>query len=249
MLADRIIDSHTHTTLSDGRLTPYELEIFALNKGVKFGIADHLSNRHSINSDETFIDYLENIGDIDCFKSAEIDIEDDLPVSVELIDSLDYLIGGVHSLDIDGENRYFFADGGEILDGDYFMDFLLDKMIGGIEKHPVDIIAHANYIPAFVEGTQHTLWTKKRSLQLIEVVKEYGVFIEISNHWKVPGRKFMELAISKGVNFSLGSDGHSKESVFDLGYPLKIVREFNIPAERLFYPIEFYKRYDRMLLV
>lgn len=231
-----MIDTHTHTTLSDGKMTPQELEALAKKLGVEFGISDHISPRHRINTDETFKEYLEELSGIDCYKSAEIDLEFEIPISDELLGQLDYLIGGLHSIDYEGENIYFFGEGRRIEDGELFVEMLLTKIIEGIERYPVDIVAHSTYIPDFVEGDSIDLWTEERKLRLIEASVENDVSIEISNHWYVPDRSFIGMALDRGVKFSMGSDGHSADTVFDLEYPLKIVDEMGLTSKNIFIP-------------
>ena len=52
----------------------------------------------------------------------------------------------------------------------------------------------------------------------------------------VPRPRQIELALDAGVTFALGSDAHRRPELFDLAYPLRMIEQFRIPADRIFHP-------------
>ena len=125
---------HTHTTYADGKDTPEEIVLAAIDKGfASLGFSEHSYLTYSSAPNQLTPDKIQQYkaeirnlkdkyrGKIDVFCGLEYDFYSDIDV-----DDFDYLIGSVHYLDVDGKivtfdrgytqtlnyiNDYFSGDG------------------------------------------------------------------------------------------------------------------------------------------
>jgi histidinol phosphatase-like PHP family hydrolase len=236
-------DLHNHTNFSDGTLNPHQLKALADKIGMSIGISDHLEYG-SISTVDIFNEYVNTLNMLGVHKGVELGLVGDVPVPYELLDKLDYIIGGLHRFNVEGQNIEIFGNG--VYDGsvDVFMNNLVRALVRCVEKYPVDILAHPTYIPDFVMGLSdvQSLWTYDRMASIIEVCVDNGVAIEISNRWKVPHEDFIRIAIDMGAIFSASSDGHSERWYLKLDYPLSVIESLGIPESRIFSPDSSVKR-------
>ena len=106
---------HTHTHYVDGKDTPEEMILTAIERGFdSIGFSDHSLMKNSFLSckmtPDAFARYKAEVralkekyrGVLDVFCGLEYDFYSDVPT-----DDLDYLIGSVHYLDCDGEIASF----------------------------------------------------------------------------------------------------------------------------------------------
>ena len=154
---------HTHTTYTDGKDTPEEMVLAAIERGfASLGFSEHsylpyssAPNQLTLDKMKQYKEQIRNLkdkykGKIDVFCGLEYDFYSDLNV-----DGFDYLIGSVHYLNIDGKivtfdrgypqtldyiNEYFAGDGLA------FATKYFDTVSRLPEKLNFDIIGHFDLI-------------------------------------------------------------------------------------------------------
>jgi histidinol phosphatase-like PHP family hydrolase len=229
------IDLHIHTVHSDSQLTVAEVARLAKRKHVIAGICDHLSPYHKMFEEGAFDEYVADVRAHELLLGAEYCIGETIPVDEGRLDRLDYLEGGLHALKIDGE-KYFFWGAGVPEDVDAFMEEYVAVVLSALAEDPIDVIAHATYLPGALADRYDDIWDERRCGELWAAAAERGVAVEISGRWMVPRPRQIGRALEAGVTFALGSDAHRRSELFDLDYPLRMIEQFRIPEDRIFLP-------------
>lgn len=234
-------DLHVHTTFSDGKNTPEEMVLAAIEKGMeRIGFSDHSYTFF----DESYCmgrgqiqDYRASIAALKAKYKQKIEvlcgIEQDFYADVPT-DGYDYVIGSVHYLKVgnayvpvdetpeillDAAQRYF---GGDIyrLTGEYYR-----TVAEAAEKTNADIIGHFDLISKFNEAGSLfneadpryiTAWTAAADRLL-----EAGIPFEINTGaiargyktMPYPAAPIMEYLRSRGGRFVLSSDSHRADTL------------------------------------
>jgi histidinol phosphatase-like PHP family hydrolase len=241
-------DLHVHTTMSDGDLSLAEVVAIATSLGVTVGIADHVSSRNQvlfISSAERLERYLQAIGAAPVFRSGELCWCDPFAtgLAADVLDRFDYLVGSNHGFALpDGT---FASPWWRSLPEawaarpDDLMEIMVHNLCDMVRSMPIQIAAHSTLLPAALltlEPDLHAWWTEEREDRFIEAAVRSGVALEISNRYRLPHPRFLRKAREAGARFSLGSDGHHRDQVAQLGWAVQAAREAGIGDEHLFVP-------------
>lgn len=241
-------DLHAHTTFSDGTLSLEEVVELAEARGVRIGIADHVSsrNRAQFVADERELrDYLDALDGAPVFRSGEFCWCDDLwqTLPAELMDRFDYRIGSNHG--------FWLPDGSMASPwwkalpapwkgrADELMELMVLNLCDLVRTMPVQILAHPTLTPPALyalEDDVHAWWTEEREDRFVEAVVESGVALEISNRYRLPHDRLLRKAREAGGSFSLGSDGHHAEQIARLDWAVETARRVGITDRELFTP-------------
>jgi histidinol phosphatase-like PHP family hydrolase len=241
-------DLHCHTTMSDGRLSLDEVVRLAAERGVRVGIADHVSGRTPhlmVSSEAAFVAYLEALEGADVWRAAEFCWCDDFGARLpdELLSRLDYRVGSNHGFPLPGGGMGSpwwqtlpepWADRPQAL-----MDVLVSELCRMVRTMPIQIAAHSTLTPPALyalEGDVEAWWTPEREDRYVQALAESGVALEISNRYRLPHDRLLRKALHAGVRFSLGSDGHTVEQVARLEWATETARRVGITDRQLFVP-------------
>lgn len=233
----RYTDLHTHTTFSDGKNTPEEMVLAAIEKNMAcIGISDHSYTKMDASyclQREEIPEYQRIIGQlkekyqehIKVLCGIELDACSDISTQ-----GFDYVIGSVHHVDVEGDSipvdwradlivngveKYF---GGDIyaLAEAYFR-----KAATFARKKGIDVIGHIDVMTKFNEqtllfDTEHPRY-KKAWIDAVDELLTLDVPFEINTGAISRGYRtspYPELAIAKyicsrGGRLILSSDAHS----------------------------------------
>lgn len=226
-----IKDLHTHTIYSDGKLTPEEICSIAKAKGYLVGISDHCGEgSFQINNDEQFRHYLKALEGLPVFRSAELDLGTEVRISRQLLDECDYLIGGVHSIG----DLNFFDSQARLPATRVILERMLDLIETKAQQHRFHILAHPGLLPSKLRPEAEKVLDNKWSQLLVGLALKYGFALEISTRWELPSYETIQTALEAGVMFSLGSDGHGRDTACRLDYSLRMVEKAGICPDRIF---------------
>lgn len=95
---------------------------------------------------------------------------------------------------------------GTIADPQEFMDTLVARAVGILEREPVDIYVNPTFVPDQIAKDYDRLWTDERITKVVRAAKKGGVAIEINNRYKLPGLRFLQAAKAEGLKFSFGTN-------------------------------------------
>lgn len=225
----KISDLHNHTTFSDGRLSPGEVWAIANEKGYRVGISDHCGEgTFQINNDADFGNYLKELRKHPVLRAAELDLGTRLFISAQMLGECDYIIAGVHSID----GLDFFDRNAKLPPPEVLLDKMLDLIEAKARQYRFHVLAHPGLLPVGMRDEKERLLGEKWGLRLTELALKYGFALEISSRWELPSIDTVKLALDAGVDFSLGSDGHCRESVCRLEYSLRLAEKLKIPENR-----------------
>jgi histidinol phosphatase-like PHP family hydrolase len=180
-----------------------------------------------------------------------VGVEFDLGVAPELRDatreSLDYLIGSVHQIDVAPGEWISYDDAGAFLkgrittfrDAKKFLDPPLQRRIlertleivrVGIERDRIDILGHPTMGPLAALGDPESSYPVEYQERLIVMCVAAGVAIEVNECYGVPHRAFLERAHRLGARFSVGSDSHF--TLRPLDKTMEMIRAAALPEAR-----------------
>lgn len=241
-------DLHAHSTLSDGDLAPAEVARLAAERGVRIGIADHVSTRNL----ERFVSNIERLRAY--FRAVE-----PLPVWVagefcwcdvmwrelpgEMMDRFDYRIGSNHGFVLAGGD--FLSPWAQALPPAWaarpeaVMDAIADNLCEMVRTMPIQIAAHSTLLPPALlrlEPDVEAWWTEAREDRYVDALADSGVALEISNRYRLPHDRLLRKAGEAGVRFSLGSDGHTRAQVARLEWSVQTAMRVGVSAGELFVP-------------
>lgn len=241
-------DLHVHTTMSDGLLSLAEVVAEGEARGVRVGIADHVSSRNPslmVSTAAEFGRYLAALEEAPVWRSAEFCWCDTLVLELppELLDRLDYRVGSNHGFRLPGGGMG--SPWWESLPEPWnarphaLMDVLVDELCRMVREMPIQIAAHSTLTPPALlalEPDVHAWWTPVREDRYVQALVESGVALEISNRYRLPHDRLLSKALQAGARFSLGSDGHTRNQVARLDWAAATARRVGITDGELFVP-------------
>jgi len=228
---------HTHTTYSDGKNTPEEYVIAAINAGLgSFGFSDHAYVPNDIGFSMkagVFPDYLNELNRLKKKYSGQLEIYIGLEGDASHMPSregLDYLIGSVHYLFDEVTGTYHSVDYMPDDPRDAVSD-IRDKVSGGdirktvelyyeavidlVSRHKFDILGHIdlivkrNEIEKYFDSTSD--WYLRATARAVEAVKASGCILEVNTG-----------AVNRGFTSHPYPEKHVLSQVFAAGIPVTI---------------------------
>lgn len=236
------LDCHAHTVWSDGTLTPEQLLDTVRARGVRPGIADHVSGNvaGAVKTLEQVRAYLDDLERHDVARGAEFCWHDALwrELPDEIARRFTHRIGSLHAVELAGGEwlHMFQRDIPRDLSVDDYMDAHLLTLERFAFEMPVDILAHPTLLPLPMRALPlEEVWTEAREERAVAALRVAGIAFEISNRYR-PHARFVRRAADAGVRLSLGSDGHTGEQVGDVAFSLALARECGVADEALYDP-------------
>ena len=240
-----LFDHHVHTDRSDGTKT---LADRAESARVRpHGVSDHFPFPHGMRRDEDVLRYIDEARRL----GLRVGIEYDLGVAPELRattrETLDYLIGSIHQVDVVPGKWISYDNAGAFLKGQVtnfreakrFVDPLLQRQIlertleivrVGIERDRIDILGHGTMGPLAALGDPEQVYPAEWQERLIGLCLAADVAIEVNECYRVPHQAFLERAHRLGARFSVGSDSHF--TIRPLDKTMEMIRAASLPEAR-----------------
>ena len=233
-------DFHMHTHFCDGKDSPEEMILSAIEKGLKtVGVCLHSVVDNSI---QEYVDLEKEKGFCEKMSVLKEKYKDKINVfcgiewdlfTLNSVGEYDYVIGSSHFIQKDG--KYYFVDRSEqeflitareAFNGDYyaFAEYYFAQVEEIASLNP-DIIGHIDLITKFNEGNKYfdtknpryVSAYKKAIDKLVLIGKPFEVNMgAISRGYRsepYPALDVLEYIKEKGGKLILSSDSHSKENV------------------------------------
>jgi histidinol phosphatase-like PHP family hydrolase len=229
--------------MSDGELTISELIDVVRARGVRPSVTDHLSAEVSIavKSVAAVREYLDALEPFDVARGGEFCWNDLLwrEIPDELVSRFTHRIGSLHAVHLPGENDWFSMWERalpENLTPAAYMTYHIDELERFAAEMPVDILAHPTLLPLPIRDLPvDELWTESLEERLVNALFDAGIAFEISNRYR-PHERLVQRAHDRGVQLSLGSDGHTRAQVGDIAFPLEMAKRVGAEEAALFDP-------------
>jgi len=218
----KLFDHHIHTERSDGTVSLAER---ARTVDVRpHGVSDHFPWPGKMRDDDDVLRYLDDAARL----GLRVGLEYDIGVAPELRattrESLHYVIGALHQLEVDGV-WIPFDEAGAFLKGKVaafsererfgddalarrIRERMLDVVRQSFERDGIDILGHGTMSPLAALGDPERVYPAEWQQQLIQLCLDADVAIEVNEAYGVPHREFLERAQRMGARFSVGSDTH-----------------------------------------
>ena len=235
-------DYHMHTTFCDGKNTPEEMVLSAINKGLKeVGVVIHShlpfypqGACKGVEGEQAFAREMARVKDKYADKiSVKCGIEMDF-FSPHVPENFDYIIGSVHFFDVgdklypidSSEEKFRFAIS-EAFGGDVYAaaENYYNNVSLVVKKHNADIIGHIDLITKFNEVDSMIDTANPRYVKAwksaVDSLIPYGKPFEvntgaISRGYRTSPYPALDIANyikSKGGKLIMSSDSHSAENI------------------------------------
>lgn len=236
------VDCHAHTTCSDGSLEIAELVDHVRARGVRPGVADHVSRdvAYSIKSVEAARGYVEALEEHPVARGAEFCWHDTLwrELPDDILVRLTHRIGSLHGIFLPGGGALHLWSRRipEGLTPAHYMDAHVANIEQFAAEMPVDILAHPTLVALHFRAIPgEELWSEAHEDRAVRALAAAGITFELSSRYP-PHERLVRRAHDAGLRFSLGSDGHTAEQVGVLDAPLELARTVGISEDELFDP-------------
>jgi histidinol phosphatase-like PHP family hydrolase len=241
----RLFDHHIHSTRSDGTVS---LEDRAKTIAVRpHGISDHYPWRTGMQNDGDVLRYLDDAARLGLRVGLEYDLGVAPPLPRSTHDGLDYVIGSVHQITLDGVRVGYDIAGAHLkgrtphpyTEAVRFTDPALQRRVleahlalvrEGILETGIDIVGHPTMSPLAALGDPEGGYPVEWQERLIALCAEHGTALEINEAYRVPHRAFLERAHARGVRFAVGSDTHF--ALVPLDRTEAMIREAGVARDR-----------------
>lgn len=238
-----LVDLHVHL---DNSTIDKALQI-ARQRGVTLGIVEHAGTKENeypvvLSSDAELDRYLAMLEGKPVYRGVQAEwIDWSSCFSPEALARLDYaLMDAMTFPGKDGRRVKLWRPDVEAVvdmaDKQAFMDRFVDWHVELIEKQPIDILGNASWLPRPLAADYDTYWTGPRVRRVAEAAAKRGVAIEISSSYKLPSRRFLEIAKAAGAKFSFGSNGRYP-NMGKLDYCLQAAKELGLTKADIFTPV------------
>lgn len=242
MTAWQPTDCHAHSTHSDGDLTVAEVVATAASLGTRPSVTDHVSGDAptDVNSCAAVERYLDDLDRYPVLRGGEFCWHDalwrELPPST--VRRFTHRLGSLHSIRL-GDGQFFRAFATQLppsLTAAAYMEAHVASLEALAKEMPVDILAHPTLVPPPLrEIDPHELWTEHQEARAVNALKRAGIAFEISARYP-PHERLVRCAVAAGVRCSLGSDGHRRDQVANIGAPLALARRLGLADDALYDP-------------
>ena len=235
-----LIDYHAHL---NREVTLDKAVEISQKRGYKFGILEHAgtkANRYPalLSNDDDLKAWLARLEGKPVFKGIQAEWTDWMGCfSKAMVAKLDYVLSDALTMpDKQGNPVRLWNPDVRVDDAQDFMDRYADFHVQIMAKEPLDIIANPTFLPAAIEKDYERLWTEKRMRTVIDAAVRYGVAIEINSRYKLPGRKFLEMAKSARAKFSFGSNLQTAAEIGNIDWSIETARQLGLKADDFFRP-------------
>jgi histidinol phosphatase-like PHP family hydrolase len=244
MRRERFFDYHVHSVVSGDSRVPLEERARTAQGEHPHGISDHFPSTQLRSLDDVarYVDRARSLG---LRVALEYDIGFAPPLPRTIRDSLDYLVGGLHQITVDGvavsydeAGSYLkrrvteFADRARYVDGSGFgravMEEILRTLSVAFEAERFDILAHPTFSPLAASGEAEASYPAEWQEGLIGLCVRHGTALEVNESYRLPHAAFLRRARDAGARFSVGSDSH--EALLPLLYVEEVIVDAKIES-------------------
>ncbi len=230
-----VTDFHVHLK---GGLTLAEALADARARDLKFGIAENCGVGFKVTSDAGLAAHLQTLAGAPVWKGLQAEGREWVTlVSKDMVARFDYVLTDSMTLTDDQGRRMrlWIEDEVRVDDPEKFMDMLVARIVGIMEKEPIDIYANATFLPRVIADKYDALWTEARMDKVIAAAVANKVAIEINARFGIPSVAFVARAKKAGAKFSFGTNNGDK----DLGmlqYSLYVAKKVGLTKDDMFVP-------------
>jgi hypothetical protein len=232
-----VVDYHGH--LKSG-LSIDELLRRSRQTGIFYGIAINCGKGFPVQDDETARAWLEENRKYPVYTAMQAEGREWVTMfKPETVAQFDYVFTDSMTWTDDNGRRmrtWMPNEVGPISDPQAFMEMLVKRAVGILEREPVDIYVNPTFIPDSIAARYDELWTEERMRKVIAAARKNEVALEINDRYKLPGKKFLRLAKEEGLKFTFGTNNGGANDLRRCDYGLEVTRELGLKWQDFFVP-------------
>jgi hypothetical protein len=233
------IDLHVHISKNYGGspdLRYQKAAELSTKLGVIFGIAEEIETPDIRKNDELVNECILKAKKYPLFIGLQVNQPGWTKLySKSTIDNLDYILAdALRFPDNNGKIILLWTKGVNFADIEDFMDRYVDYHLK-VFAEPIDVWVNATFLPESFSAKYDELWTEKRMKTLINAAVKKNIAIEINSRYRIPWKKFIQLAKAAGAKFTFGSNNHD-EGIGDIEWCQSIAKECGLKKSDFFMP-------------
>jgi len=233
-----MLDLHVHPK---GGLSVPAAVAKSLRDGIQYGMAVNCGQGQPVTDDAGAARWIEGLKNLPVFVAMQAEGREWTGMfSRRAVAQFDYVFtDSMTWTDNRGKRmRTWIADEvGTISDPQEFMNTLVDRAVGILEREPVDIYVNPTYLPDAISKDYETLWTEARRQKVIDAAANNRVAIEINNRYKLPSPSFIRMARQGGCKFTFGSNNAGPNDLGRCEYGLQMVEECQLGPSDFWVPL------------
>ncbi len=232
-----MVDYHVHLK---GGLTIEDALRRSRKDGIQYGIAVNCGKGFPVQDDVGLRGFVDSMINQPVFLALQAEGREWMQlVSRGAVSLFDYVFTDSMTWSDDrGRRMRLWMDDevGHIADPEEFMDTLVDRAAGILEREPIDIYVNPTFLPAQIAGDYDRLWTEERMRRLAQTAARNHVAIEINSRYRLPSPAFIRIARQAGCKFAFGTNNGSPNDLGRSEYGLKMVEECELDWRDFFLP-------------
>jgi histidinol phosphatase-like PHP family hydrolase len=232
-----MVDYHVH--IKPG-LTVEQMLDRSRRDGIMYGIAINAGLKQAATTDDALHQNVDSLQGKPCFIAMQAEGREWTEMfSRAAVARFDYVFSDSMTwTDHRGKRmRLWMPDEvGTIADAEEFMDTLVDRTVGILEREPIDIYANPTYLPDQLAKDYERLWTEARRRRVIEAAVSNSVAIELNNRYKLPSASFASMAKAAGCKFGFGSNNSRPENLTRSERGIRMIDECELGWQDFFVP-------------
>ncbi|HLK64795.1 MAG TPA: family 16 glycoside hydrolase [Bryobacteraceae bacterium] len=233
-----MLDLHVHPK---GGLSVEAALAKSLHDGIQYGLAVNCGQGQPVTTDVAAHDYIASLKGLPVFAAMQAEGREWVNMfSRRAVAEFDYVFtDSMTWTDSRGKRMrtWIPEEVGTIADPQEFMDTLVDRAVGILQREPVDIYVNPTYLPDAISKDYESLWTEARRRKVIEAAVQNGVAIEINNRYKLPSASFIKMAKQAGCRFTFGTNNSGPADLGRCEYALDMVEECKLAPADFWVPL------------
>jgi hypothetical protein len=234
-----MLDLHVHPK---NGLTVEQALALSRASGIQYGLAVNCGQSQPVTDDAGALKWIESLKGLPVFIAMQAEGREWLGMfSRSVVSQFDYVFtDSMTWTDNHGKRmRTWIAEEvGRIDDPQEFMNTLVDRAAGILEKEPVDIYVNPTYLPDVISKDYEMLWTEERRRRIAQAAAKNGVAVEINNRYKLPSASFIKLMKSEGCKFTIGTNNADATDVGRCEYALNMITECKLTHDDFWVPLQ-----------
>lgn len=234
-----MLDLHVHPK---GGLTVQQAVARSLRDGIQYGLAVNCGQAQPVSDDAGARRYVESLKGLPVFVGMQAEGREWTGMfSQSAVKEFDYVFtDSMTWTDNRGKRMRTWIPGdvGTISDPQEFMDILVERAVGILEREPVDIYVNPTYLPDQLAKDYEALWTPARREKVVRAAAKNQVAIEINNRYKLPSAAMIKLAKEAGCKFTFGTNNSGPDDLGRCEYALQMVEDCKLASGDFFVPLE-----------
>jgi hypothetical protein len=232
-----VVDYHVH--LKPG-LSLEQAVVKSRRDGIQYGIAVNAGRNNTARDDEGLRRFVESLKGQPVFVAMQAEGREWMEIfSRKAVAQFDYVFSDAETWTDNRGRRmrlWIPEEVGAIADAQEFMETLVERTVGILEREPIDIYANPTFLPQAIAKDYERLWTEERMKKVIDAAARNGVAIEINNRYKLPSAAFVRMAKEAGCKFAFGSNNARADDLGRCEYGLQMVQECTLGWQNFWAP-------------